>query len=451
MQGASDALVASWRLADGQSALDDVRCAIGTSPGGTQLQEFATVPHAGAATAYGLRLPHDGSVYVTVGARNAAGHVARFESTAVHIDLTPPEITALQQPMAVAANASAVDVAWTATDAESAVVWCQVGLGRAFAAQRDGLVAFGEIDAIRSAVDNATWSVTLPISTLSALAHGERAVAAVRCGNAAGLLTEIVSARGTLRLTRAPPTAKVWVRIARPVGVPVATFASVAGAQAESSGLVAYWNGFAADSVEDNNSDSHVAKYETRLLGPGQDEAWTSVGRVREVHFGNLTLPSGSIYTVEVRATNVAGMVSAVVAAAVRVVSIAPVATDSSLCATWPKGGGAATAGVLVLGWHGAFLAAPCPAVPDAAALGLDPGTCLCYEVNVGRFNAGGDVIRQVQTALHELVVPASHLVPTADLTAVDESVAYVVTVTAINAAGVSKARRFAVQGAPQC
>lgn len=45
VQGVSDALVASWSLVDDQSQLEDVMGAIGTSPGGTQLQEFAPAPH----------------------------------------------------------------------------------------------------------------------------------------------------------------------------------------------------------------------------------------------------------------------------------------------------------------------------------------------------------------------------------------------------------------------
>lgn len=445
VQGASDAIVASWRLADGQSTLDDAMWAIGTSPGGAQLQDFAPAPHMGTATAYGLSLPHNGTVYVTLAARNAAGHVGRFESAAVHIDLTPPAITALEQPLAVIAEGTVVDVAWVAADGESEVVWCQVGLALASSATRDALVKFGAVNANRSLVRDGAWRATVPVSALPSLAHGEQVVAAVRCGNAAGLLAEAVSERGTICLTQPPSTTKAWLRIARPTGPAVAPFAAVSGAQAETAGLVAFWSGFAAE-TETGDGDAHVASYEARLLGPGQPEARINVGRVREVHFGELALQSGSLYTVEVRARDIAGALSAAVIAQVRVLTTAPVATNSSLCATWPEGG--SIAGVLLLGWRNAFAAAPCPAGTEVAALGLDPATCLRFEVSVGRYRAGGDIVRQVETVHSELAVPAARLLRIHDLTAVDETVTYMVAVTAINAAGVGTTRHFEVHGA---
>lgn len=317
-------------------------------------------------------------------------------------------------------------------------------MGRERDTTRDSLVAFGAVVATRLPGVHGGWHASLPVTAVSVLAHGERTVAVVRCGNAAGLLAEARAARGTLRLTQPPSTNRAWLRVGRPTGAPAGLFTPVAGAQAETEGLIAFWRGFGGD-YEDG--DEHVATYEARLLGPGQAGTWINGGRVHEVHFSKLALQNGSLYTAEVqilRAWSVQLWRQAYACCQQRL------SLQMDACAQHGPKADPQLVKCSSVGLGRVFAAAPCPAVSDIAALGLDVTTCLRYEVSVGRYVAGADVVRGIKTALPELAVSATRLLRVADLTVVDETVAYRVSVTAINAAGIGTTRHFAVEDAPQ-
>lgn len=449
--GDADRLPLTYHIVDAESGVVDMQWAAGTAPGGTQIQDFTSV-HAVQGTVGGsLRLPHNATVFVTLAVRNGAGLTAHFAATPVRVDLTPPVITQVQGPAGVATTPAESDASVSfavridAADEESGITWCTLAVGsqpgRADVAEHQPVTASARVSRVA-------------VAKLLRRPHGTRVWPLLRCGNAAGRVAEQASEAGIIVLHHAPNASSVAVVHLQPVDpARVLSYRPRLGVQASGGAVGVMWEGFV-------DSAAAITRYEARLLAHSDSSSassvpWVNVGVQQVVSFERLALEDG-LYRVEVRAHDVAGQVSAAASSVVRVLSTKPAAGAGTLCATRLAVENDNEV-ALRLGWQGAFAASPCPPTDagesdgsSAVMDGLDPKTCLQYEVNVGKKALGSDVARLQTTA-----VPALNLLrlalPIDPLTGEMVTASLHVTVTAVNAAGQATTREFTVATAPKC
>ncbi|KJE90308.1 hypothetical protein CAOG_01639 [Capsaspora owczarzaki ATCC 30864] len=94
----------NWR--DMQSGIDRFQWAIGTRPGGTQIQEYLEVEgEATNATNSALELLHGQEIYITLVAINGAGIRAKMTSQKLLVDLTPPALGQLRDGLSTTEDA----------------------------------------------------------------------------------------------------------------------------------------------------------------------------------------------------------------------------------------------------------------------------------------------------------------------------------------------------------
>ncbi|MBI2933480.1 MAG: hypothetical protein HYY16_17690, partial [Planctomycetes bacterium] len=90
---------ANWTaFTDPESGITDYEWAIGTTPGGTEIQPFTTVGLSTVAAAGNLSLAHGITYYVTVRATNGGGLTATAGSDGITVDLVPPASPTLLAP-----------------------------------------------------------------------------------------------------------------------------------------------------------------------------------------------------------------------------------------------------------------------------------------------------------------------------------------------------------------
>ncbi|XP_041351012.1 uncharacterized protein LOC121369995 [Gigantopelta aegis] len=121
-----------WYFKDDQTPITDNKWAIGTVPGGTQVQDFQSVGERTHGFTSGLTLTHNTEIYITVVATNAAGLSSVSISGAIKVDMTPPVITDMNDGEGFDADfqtSPRLYVSYKVSDAESGVNYCEWAIG----------------------------------------------------------------------------------------------------------------------------------------------------------------------------------------------------------------------------------------------------------------------------------------------------------------------------------
>ena len=272
-------LNASWSSLDPESGVVRYKYAVGTSPGADDVVPFADAGDATHMSLTGLQLVNGKTYYISVRAVNAAGLVSTAGvSDGIKIDTTPPSRPVVIDDGEYSTNLTTLHASWTCSDAESGVAEYEYAIG----------TSPGSADA--ASFTSAGKATEISRSGLN-LVSGKRYYVSVRAKNDAGLVSETGESDGITIDTSEP-------------SVPVVTDT---GAYSSSTNtLSASWTS--------SDPESGIAKYEYAIgTSPGAADiiAFTDVGINTQVTRIDLQLVSGKDYYFTVRATNGAGLGSA--------------------------------------------------------------------------------------------------------------------------------------------
>jgi hypothetical protein len=375
-------LHAQWIVNDAESGIIGARWAIGTVPGGEQLQRYRSVGHVTHAYNTDLELPHNVSVYVSVAVENGAGMVTVFGSPAVLIDSTPPHIGTLDRGDQFHSTGGSVTVSWPElADPESGIVGCTAAMG-----ETPGSGRFGPVSGLSHAFTILEGWV------------GDRFVT-LRCTNGAGLtaeasssgLTVVAPASSSAATVAIIPQSSEWV------------YESESGFQSVQNQIAASWDGFSAS--------GEVSEYEVRLSGPGVDTpTWHSTGLRQRVSLTGLALSHSGSYRVDVRALDALGRTTGPVGNAVSIDATAPVLGVAQVCGAFSSAAGGTT---VTVNWLDLF--------------SEDSSATIRYEVSAGRSSGSTEFLSREVTTLTNVSVSLPAGLQTVHIT-----------VTAVNAAGLS-------------
>ncbi|KAK3801472.1 hypothetical protein RRG08_010052 [Elysia crispata] len=172
-----------WHFEDPQTVIVDYMWAVGTIPGGTQLQNFVSVGKLNHGVAANLALTHNATVYVTVVATNLAGLTTKVNLNPVIVDMTGPEILDLsdssgldidyQTSYTIAAN-------WAIRDNESNTDHCVWAIG--------SIPGGYDVKIFESLPALASYSVSHGVNSVDYPAP-YKFYTTVRCYNTLGLFT----------------------------------------------------------------------------------------------------------------------------------------------------------------------------------------------------------------------------------------------------------------------
>ncbi|XP_046557202.1 uncharacterized protein LOC124266452 [Haliotis rubra] len=174
-------LHASWHFEDLQSPITQYKWAIGTVPGGSQLQKYTNVGRKRQGVISGLKLVHNTKVYITVIATNAAGLTSVSHGQPIIVDLTPPIFRHIGDgpgPDEDHQTSSVVSVNWKVTDEESGVDHCDWAIGRR--RRSDDIMTFRTVPTGES---TAVMDISDAFNTSSITVY-----TTIRCFNKAGLV-----------------------------------------------------------------------------------------------------------------------------------------------------------------------------------------------------------------------------------------------------------------------
>ncbi|GFS26886.1 hypothetical protein ElyMa_005229600 [Elysia marginata] len=121
-----------WHFEDSESTIVDYMWAVGTVPGGTQLQNFVSVGKLNHGVVGDLALTHNATVYVTVVATNMAGLTTKVELNPVVVDMTGPEILDLHDGTGLDVDyqtSYTITANWAIRDNESSTDYCVWAIG----------------------------------------------------------------------------------------------------------------------------------------------------------------------------------------------------------------------------------------------------------------------------------------------------------------------------------
>ncbi|MBI2571446.1 MAG: hypothetical protein HYV63_30935 [Candidatus Schekmanbacteria bacterium] len=281
-------LSANWSgFAEGGSGIAAYEWAIGTSPGGTEVQAWTNVALLTSVTNAALALQAGGSYYVSVRASDVAGNVGSVAtSDGVTVDLAAPTggtvLDGAGADVDYQGSSTVINANWSGfADALSGIASYDWAIGTSLGGT--------QIRAWTSA-----GNVTAATASGLSLASGRTYWVSVRAVDAMGNVGSPASSDGVI-VDLVAPTA--------------GTVLDGAGADVDYQGsgtvIVANWSGF-ADAL------SGIASYDWAIgtsLGGTQIRAWTSAGNVTAATASGLSLASGSTYWVSVRAVDAVGNV----------------------------------------------------------------------------------------------------------------------------------------------
>ena len=205
-----------WDLAE-EPALADVQLAVGTTPGGAQLQPFTEV--------HGLRrfdlapeqlaIPHGTRLYATLWAKDEAGNEASWTSEAATLDLTPPLLDGLVDGLGAALGedeshsaGAAYSLSWrNSSDPESGMVRCEWGVG--LQADVPDVLPFRAL----SAVELDARAVSAGALGDGRLREGSTLYGFLRCWNAAGGAAEAVTNGLVVARGQAPDVEAAYLEV----------------------------------------------------------------------------------------------------------------------------------------------------------------------------------------------------------------------------------------------
>ncbi|XP_064631667.1 uncharacterized protein LOC135489960 [Lineus longissimus] len=304
-------LRATWDMVDLESPIVDYRWAIGTVPGGTQLQGWESVGRANTAMNSGLQMYHNSNVHVTVIGTNRAGLDTKIASDPILVDLTAPVIYYIRDGLGsddLKLQSSAdISINFDVADNESWIDYCEWGLG--YISGSLGLMNFTNIG------DNHTATAFLNGSSIP---NGATVYGTVRCFNLAGW-SSIMSSDGVIIVKEAPSTSGAIVQI-RPWGA--SRYATANLYQSSNDTLHVMWDGF--------DDASGILYYEVALKGYYYLKSFKTLATNKEKFaiLPDLTLRPGETYEVSIRATNVMGLTSGEITTSVTVLTEPPALVD---------------------------------------------------------------------------------------------------------------------------
>jgi hypothetical protein len=287
---------------DSQSGISEYEWAIGTTPGGTDVQPLTSVGTATAATRSGLTLALGVTCYVTVRATNGIGLFNSSTSDGVRIvDGTPPTAGSVNDGLGVdvdvQTSTSAIEASWSGfADAESGISGYEWAIGTTPGGT--DLQGFTSVGVVTSAARSGL-----------SLVYGSTYFATVRATNAFGG-TMSATSDGVQVIDASPPTAG---------SVDDGPGADV-DAQTSTTTIEASWVGFA-------DPETGISAYEWAIgTSPGGEEIqpFTSVGVVTSAVRSGLALVYGTTYFTTVRATNGFALTVSATSDGVQVVDAAP-------------------------------------------------------------------------------------------------------------------------------
>ncbi|KAI0223319.1 hypothetical protein LSAT2_025465, partial [Lamellibrachia satsuma] len=289
-----------------------------------------------------------------------------------------------------------VNITWSVTDPESHVSHCEWAAGKSPGSQ--------EVQTFTRATSLSAASMTLDTS----VSHGETIYSMVRCFNYAGLQSTLVSS-GIVIVTEPPDVSMATVKI---ITSSVSHYPSRSSHQSDKKHLFFGWEG-----VRDR---SGIAGYQVSLQQPNSATIlpWKSMANANQLfaELRDLGLESYKTYTLMLRATNHAHLMSDVITSNFTVETEAPRVTHASLQSHWPQ------RWILNLDWTGMFTS----------------NSSLLYEINIGMTPGGIDILSWMETELTTLRI-----------TGVDYTKEHHVTLTAVNKAGLYLTRTYPVTYSP--
>ncbi|XP_033095404.1 uncharacterized protein LOC117099986 [Anneissia japonica] len=378
---------AIWHFVDPESPIVDYTWAIGTVPGGTQVQGFKSVGTKREGLNTEVILQNGVQVYVTVVSTNAAGLATRVISAPLTIDLTEPVVDFVHD----GADEDDIDyqtdqnlvVTWSAFDAQSGIYLCEWAIG--FNPLTDDIQEFRPINC-----DDGFGIATVN----DTLYENVRLFSTIRVHNNAGMSTTYNS-DGIVIVTRPPITDNANVKV---LITSQSSYTPRGYYQSDTRNLAIAWNGF-YDPVKITRYECCVGT--NNLVCTGR---WIACGLSddTQTRIYDISLAPHTIHYVFVRAVNLVNMTSDSVVTEFITETLAPVVVDD-IEITWPHDE------TVKLDWEGTFQA----------------NSSLMYELTVGTQAGASDIVQWLETS--EVAVVLNNM---------KELVDYFVALTAVNCAG---------------
>lgn len=275
-----DRLHATWTAVTAPSGIASYEYSIGTAPGNTGVRGWTNAGLVNEITATNLALTSGMTYFINVRAISAVGVPGTVGSSdGITVDVTPPTQPVVTDSGAYWSSPTELTASWTTSDPESGIASCEYAVGSA-----------------PGASDVRGWTVVGPVT--SAVIGGLSLVDArtyyisIRATNGAGLVSEVGTSDGIL-IDLTPPSTP--------------TVADDGACTTNPGQLHAVWASW--------DAQSGIAKYEYAVgtaAGSTDVLGWTDAGSATEKTIAGLSLQSGMRYYISVRATNGAGLVSAV-------------------------------------------------------------------------------------------------------------------------------------------
>ncbi len=285
VQTSTSTISANWTgFSDPESGITGYEWAIGTTPGGTNVQGWTSVGMATSATNSSLSLASGTTYYVTVRATNGAGLQTTATSDGVAVDATAPVAGAVN-------DGAGADIAFQGSTTTISANWS------GFSDPEEGISGYEWAIGTTSGGTNVQGWTGVGLSTSATnssltLTSGVTYYATVRATNGSGL-TSTASSNGVTVDTTAPPAAAIN---------------DGTGGDSDSQTSLTTISGNWAAFVD---PESGIALYEWAIgTSPGATDVqgWTGAGTATSATNSGLALTVGSTYYVSVRATNGVGM-----------------------------------------------------------------------------------------------------------------------------------------------
>ncbi|XP_069134687.1 uncharacterized protein [Argopecten irradians] len=287
---------------DEESGIKNIFVGAGSTRGGFQIHPLVIVPWSSTLFTEAL---HGQEVHITAIAENHAGGRSHFHASPVIVDHTPPQISNAKMTINYREisekTMTKVTLTWDVTDAESKVKQC-------FCAIVD--------DDNRPIYDGMAVSLRQFVSPSIPLTHGTMISAHITCYNDANMKT--FTTVGPELISYLPPDVKVGVISF------VTTAETLAGipVTCPCSPFMFNWVG-----IDDSFG---IKGYSYRILQGGQvTKDWEDTEMRTSVSVEDISLTDNRLYTVEVMASNYAGVYSEAINASILVLGHAPTLTGN--------------------------------------------------------------------------------------------------------------------------
>lgn len=276
----TDRIHGKWSASDPDSGIYAYEYCVGSAPGLSDVGEWSSAGSAVEQTRTKLSLLDKQTYFLTARATNGAGIVGpESSSDGITVDASAPVTPNVTDGGRYSIDATSLYASWASSDLESGVAKYYYSIGTT-----PGAVNI--VDWTDAALNTHITRTNL------SLANGSSCYVNVKALNGAGAYSAVGSSDGITVDATAPST---------PTVTDDGYFFST------SSAIHAKWS--AAD------SESGITGYEYSIgtaAGSTNVKSWVAVGTLTEITTTGLTLANGSTYFINVRATNGAGLVSAV-------------------------------------------------------------------------------------------------------------------------------------------